>query len=229
MINNSPIGKRIYDTIVVGLGGAGSASLYQLSKTGRKVLGIDRFKSPHHNGSSHGDTRIIRQAYFEGEYYVPFVKRAYTLWDELEKETNTQLFMNTGCLNIGTKEDRLVERCKASSDRHNVSYKIMNSKELNENYPFFNTFEDKYSALLEKSGGLLYPEKCVDTFINQARKNKADVAFDTIVENIKYDKQDKLYTLQCGGETYTTKSVVLSCGSWIIEMLKSFNITFHFL
>src|SRR2546427_763596 len=88
------------DTIVVGLGAMGSAAVYQLAKRGNKVLGLDRFSPPHANGSSHGESRIIRQAIGEGEEYVPLVLRSYELWREIEKATGRELLKITGGLNL---------------------------------------------------------------------------------------------------------------------------------
>ena len=66
-----------YDVVVCGLGVMGSAALYHLARRGQRVLGIDRYPPGHDRGSSHGDTRIIRLAYFEHPSYVPLVRRAY--------------------------------------------------------------------------------------------------------------------------------------------------------
>src|SRR5436190_19050932 len=89
-----------FDTIVCGLGAMGSAAVYQLAKRGNKVLGIDRFSPPHANGSSHGESRIIRQAIGEGEDYVPLVLRTYELWREVEKATARKLWTITGGLSL---------------------------------------------------------------------------------------------------------------------------------
>ena len=62
-----------YDVIIAGLGAMGSAAAYHLAKAGERVWGIDRFHPPHDRGSSHGRTRIIREAYFEHPAYVPVV------------------------------------------------------------------------------------------------------------------------------------------------------------
>ena len=75
-----------YDVIVVGLGGMGSATVYQLAKRGKKVLGIEQFQISHELGSSHGLSRIIRLAYHEGPQYVGFGQRAYELWRTLETD-----------------------------------------------------------------------------------------------------------------------------------------------
>ena len=90
-----------YGLIVVGLGAMGSAALYQACKRGVKALGIDRFTPPHTMGSSHGDTRITRNAIGEGEVYMPFVKRSNEIWRDLEAATGSALFHQSGGLIIG--------------------------------------------------------------------------------------------------------------------------------
>ena len=56
-----------------------------------QVLGIEQYSVAHHLGSSHGISRIIRLAYHEDPAYVPLLKRAYELWQELEHETKQVL------------------------------------------------------------------------------------------------------------------------------------------
>src|ERR1700730_8641409 len=93
-----------YDVIVAGLGAMGAAALYQLATMGVKALGIDRFHPPHHFGSSHGESRITRQAIGEGAEYVSFVLRSNEIWRQLEAETGEQLFLKTGIALIVPKE-----------------------------------------------------------------------------------------------------------------------------
>src|SRR5690348_9687921 len=90
-----------YDVIIAGLGAMGSAAAYHLAAGGTRVLGLDRFQPPHEYGSSHGRTRIIREAYFEHPSYVPLVQRAYQLWVDLEKQSQQRLFLKTGGVMVG--------------------------------------------------------------------------------------------------------------------------------
>src|SRR5213083_3799545 len=98
-----------YDVILVGLGAMGSAAAFHLARRGARVLGLDRFTPPHDRGSSHGQTRIIREAYFEHPVYVPMVQRAFELWRELERISGTPLLSPTGGLMIGAPDSVLVE------------------------------------------------------------------------------------------------------------------------
>src|SRR5271165_839428 len=86
------------DILVVGLGAVGSAALYQAAKLGARVIGIDRFHPPHDLGSSHGETRITRQAIGEGSDYVPLVLRSNRIWEELEAATGRNLLTRNGAL-----------------------------------------------------------------------------------------------------------------------------------
>src|ERR1700727_55979 len=86
------------DILVVGLGAVGSAALYQSARLGARGIGVDRFAPPHDQGSSHGDTRITRQAIGEGREFVPLVLRSDEIWEEIEAETSRSLMVRNGCL-----------------------------------------------------------------------------------------------------------------------------------
>src|SRR4051794_26305516 len=87
-----------YDVVVAGLGAMGSATAYQLARSGAQVLGIDRYQPPHALGSTHGDTRITRVAVGEGLAYVPLVRRSHELWREIEQEAGVALLSSCGGL-----------------------------------------------------------------------------------------------------------------------------------
>ena len=79
----------------------GSAALYQLACRGVRAIGIDQFEPPHDRGSSHGESRITRQAIGEGDAYVPLALRSHEIWRELEAETGRSLFAAVGGLILG--------------------------------------------------------------------------------------------------------------------------------
>src|SRR3954470_15741436 len=95
------------DVLIAGLGAMGSSAAFHCARRGWKVIGLDRYSPPHSFGSSHGQTRIIREAYFEHPAYVPLVQGAYFLWDELEKLSGERLFQKTGGLMIGPETGSL--------------------------------------------------------------------------------------------------------------------------
>src|SRR5687768_6942084 len=119
------------DVIVAGLGGMGSAAAAHLAARGAKVLGIDRFTPSHDRGSSHGRSRIIRQAYFESPAYVPLLLRAYELWRELERDTSASVLTITGGLMIGTPDSDVFSGSLASARMHGLEHEVLDAAEIN--------------------------------------------------------------------------------------------------
>src|SRR3954462_7073684 len=107
-----------YDAIVLGLGGMGSAALFELARRGRRGLGLEQVPLVHSRGSSHGHTRIIRTAYYEHPNYVPLLRRAWERWYELEQLTGRHLLTQCPCLNIGPHQSDLVNGVRASAREH---------------------------------------------------------------------------------------------------------------
>src|ERR1051326_1552070 len=123
-----------WDVIVVGLGAMGSSALYQLSRRGLRVLGIEAFAPGHRLGSSHGESRVIRLAYHEHPSYVPLLHRAYALWSELEAESGQDLLTITGGLMIGPPESELVSGALHSARLHGLEHADRKSTRLNSSH-----------------------------------------------------------------------------------------------
>ena len=149
-----------YDAIVLGVGGVGSAALYQLAKRGLRVLGIDRFGIAHDQGSSHGETRVIRQAYFEHPNYVPLLKHAYRLWDQLEKEAEAELFHRVGLMLCGPGDGEAIPGAKLSAKRYGVGLESLSLEEARKRFRGFQ-FPDDCEVIFEPNAGYLEVEKCV--------------------------------------------------------------------
>src|SRR3989442_13040595 len=116
---------QVSDVIVVGLGAMGSAAAFHLARRGQRVLGLDRFTPPHDRGSSHGESRIIREAYFEHPLYVPLVQRAYDLWAELERLGGQPLLRQTGGLMIGPEQGVIVPGALRSAREHRLDCELL--------------------------------------------------------------------------------------------------------
>src|SRR5258705_7225271 len=124
----------VYDVFVIGLGRWGSAATYHLPENGTRVWGFARSKPPHSLGSSHGQTRIIREAYFEDPAYVPLVQRAYQLWSDLEQRTGQRLFRQTGGLMIGPKDGVVFTGAKRSAEQHCLPHEVLSSAQVRERF-----------------------------------------------------------------------------------------------
>lgn len=180
-----------FDVAVVGLGAMGSSALYHLAKRGVKAVGFDRHHPPHDLGSSHGRTRVIRQAYYEHPDYVPLVLRAYELWRELEAEARARLLVTTGAYMIG---GAVFEGALASAKRHGLRYRIV------ERVPGLNVRE---RALFEEEAGVLFVEECVTAHLDRARALGAEIRTGARV----------------APESLPAKRVIVTAGPWTREFV----------
>src|ERR1051325_3629347 len=166
-----------FDVIIVGLGAMGSAAACHLSRRGSRVLGLDRYAPPHALGSSHGQTRIIREAYHEHPAYVPLVQRAYELWSELERQTGRALYLKTGGLMIGKPDGAVVAGAKRSAKEHSLAHEVFSAAEVRTRFPALRP-TDEMVAVWEPRAGILFPEICVEAHLTMARKRGAEVRSD---------------------------------------------------
>jgi sarcosine oxidase len=205
-----------YDIIVIGLGAHGSSALYHLAKAGRKVLGIDRDMPPHEHGSSHGQSRIIRQAYHENPVYVPFVKAAYALWEELEHETGSTLLTETGGLLLGRADTVVVAGARLSADQHGLAYDYLDPGEVRQRFPAFCPTSDTV-AVWEKKAGILYPEECIRTQLKAAVANGVSLHCNETVFGIK--PQGEAVEVVTSKGRYRAGKVIVSAGAWVGALL----------
>ena len=145
----------------------GSAAAHHLSKRGCRVLAFDQYSPPHDLGSSHGLTRIYRQAYFEDSRYVPLLLRAFDLWRELEAESGQDLLHLTGSLVIGSPSGELVQRSAESAQAFHLPHEMLSTAELQRRYPVFHLESDTI-ALLEQNAGYLEAESSVRAQLDRA-------------------------------------------------------------
>ena len=151
------------DVIVVGTGAVGSAAMYYLAKNGVDVIGLDRFPVAHDKGSSHGQTRIIRLAYFEHPNYVPLLKRSFELWEELEKVSGIELYTESGLIQVGPPDGEIVAGVRESAAMHNLTVEDVTQSDLKDFYPGF-SIPHGMEAVFENRAGFLKVEKCIETF-----------------------------------------------------------------
>ncbi len=140
------------EVIVIGLGGVGSAAAYHLARSGCRVLGLEQFTPAHALGSSHGATRIIRQAYFEHPSYVPLLRRAYQLWDELQLAAEERLFLRTGLVEMGPTDGVVIPGVLRSAREHGLDIETLSADEVSRRFPGLVCGPDA-TAVIETNAG----------------------------------------------------------------------------
>jgi sarcosine oxidase len=203
--------QRSYDAIVIGLGAMGSATLYHLARNGFRALGLEQFGQGHALGSSHGDSRIIRETYFEHPLYVPLVQRAHVLWRQLEKTSGTSLMKITGGLMIGPPDGMVVAGTLRSVREHGLPHELLTPREVTARFPAFRLKEDVV-AVLDPRAGYLDPEACTRAHVTAAVASGAQAHFEERVTDWSADG-DGIRVVTSSGN-YVAGRLVLCAGSW---------------
>lgn len=212
-----------YDAIVVGLGGMGSATAYQLALRGRRVLGLERHTPAHSLGSSHGQSRIIRQAYFEDPAYVPLLLRAYELWRQIEQETGRDLLTVTGGLMMGPSDSRVVAGALRSAQEWNLPHELLDAAAIRRRFPAFHPGPDVI-ALYEALAGFVRPEDSVAAHLRRAAQLGADLHFAEAVTAWEASSGGEGVRVTTGRGTYEAARLVISPGPWAPDILRDLNL-----
>ena len=194
----------------------GSAAAYHLARRGLSVVAIEQFTPGHDRGSSHGLSRIIRLAYFEHPSYVPLLRRAFSLWRELEAESGDRLLHVTGGLDIGRPDSRVFDGSRESCAVHDLPHEILTAAQVNARFPGYRLPDDAM-AVFQPDGGFLEPEKCITTHVRLAEKHGARVLADRAVTSWQADGGTVVVRL--GQEEIRARQVVLSAGAWMPRLV----------
>ncbi|CAN5887017.1 N-methyl-L-tryptophan oxidase [soil metagenome] len=205
-----------YDVIVLGVGGMGSATVYELAKRGKRVLGLERFDVPHELGSSHGTTRIIRLAYYEDGAYVPLLRRAYELWRELEQVTDERVLHVTGSIDAGPEDDWVFKGSHQSCVEHGIPHKVLSAADLHKRFPGYKLPAGHF-ALLQEEGGFLTPERCIVNFVGAAQALGAEVrARERVLE---WCEPPHGVTVRTERDVFEAAELVITAGAWAAQQV----------
>ena len=209
-----------YHTIVVGVGGMGSAVCYELAKRGRRVLGIERYDIPNEMGSSHGHTRIIRLAYYEHPSYVLLIKRAYELWEEIERRLGQRILIKTGSIDAGPSDSWVFKGSLKSVVEHGLSHQVMTGKEINQRFPGYNLPHD-LMGVFQPDGGFLLPEKVIVAYVEAAHEMGAEIhGREEVLQWEPFGDGVRVITDR---DEYHADSLVIAGGAWNSRLLPFLN------
>jgi sarcosine oxidase len=205
-----------YDAIVLGLGGMGSAAAAALARRGRRVLALERYGAGHDRGSSHGASRVIRQAYFEHPSYVPLLLEAYELWRRLERDAGVGLLTETGGLMVGRSDSAVVAGSLASARAWGLEHELLDAGDLGRRFPTFSPAEDVV-AVLEPHAGFVRPEATVRAHLALAAARGADLRLDT--EAVTWEAGNGHVRIRTAEGTFEADRLVLAAGAWAPALL----------
>jgi sarcosine oxidase len=210
-----PLTRR-YHTIVVGVGGMGSATCYELARRGKRVLGLEQYDIPHDQGSSHGHTRIIRLAYYEHPSYVLLLHRSYQLWREIQERVGEQLLYITGSIDAGPADSWVFKGSLQSALEHNLAHEIMTGRDLSRRFPGYQ-LPHETMALYQPEGGFLAPERCIVAYANAAMSLGAEIhGREQVLEWQPLGEGVRVTTTR---DIYEADRLVVTAGAWNATMI----------
>jgi sarcosine oxidase len=212
------------DLLVVGLGAVGSAALYQAARLKARVIGIDRFAPPHDQGSSHGDTRITRQAIGEGREFVPLALRSNQIWEELEAATSRELMTRCGCLVLASPNTpgqhhgsrSFLQDTIDAAREFRIPHEVLSSAEMRQRYPQIRLQGDEL-AYFEPGAGFLRPEACIGAQLELARQAGAQIFTNETVLDI--DASGDTVEVRTDRGAYSAAHVIIAAGAWIPKLV----------
>lgn len=210
-----------HDVIVIGAGGAGSATLFHLARQGVRVLGLDRFGPVHDRGSSHGQTRLIRQAYFEHPDYVPLLLRAYQLWRELEQLAGSRLLYQSGLLEVGPPNGIVLPGVIESAAQHGLAIDRLRADEVQQRFPGF-VVPPPCQAVFETTAGILMVEACVNAHLEQAKRFGAELRFHEPV--VQWQVCNDSVTVRSVAGSYSAARLVICGGAWSTQLMQAIGL-----
>lgn len=218
-----------FDVIVLGLGGMGSAAASHLARRGARVLGLEQHALGHDRGASHGESRLIRRAYFESPRYVPLLERAYELWDELAARTGMALLHRTGlalCAERASGEGGgeggrsaggPFGRALATARAAGIPVEELSAAEAVARWPALN-LPLHFSCLYEPGAGFLEVERCVLAHAEDARRHGAVLRQEEAVRSWRSDGTTVWVETDKG--SYQARQLVIAAGPWSSLLLE---------
>ena len=214
---------RSFDVIVIGTGGMGTAAACHLAGRGVRVLGLDRFPTVHDRGSSHGQTRLIRLAYYEHPDYVPLLRRAYRLWKDLERAAARPLLVESGLLMAGPAAGPVVAGALESARIHSLPVERLTAGEARARWPSL-LVPDAWDAVFEEQAGYLFVEECVRAHAEAAVRAGAELRTGVAIRGWRIEEGHVVVETDAG--SFAADRLVLCPGPWAGDLLQMPHLRF---
>ncbi len=196
----------IYDVIVVGHGGAGSATTWWLARSGFRVVAIDRFEAHHTRGSSHGSERIFRLAYGDPAY-VALAQESLPMWNDLDATIGGALVRTVGGVDMGFAAE--LEQIALGCDARGVPYEWLDPVTTAREFPGLRT---NGRALVQRDAGCVDAHVALDAFERSETANGAVVRrSETVTAIVERDGRVEVTTDR---DVYSADTVVVTTGAW---------------
>jgi len=218
--------QRHFDVIVLGGGTMGTAAAWALGKRGLKTLLLEQFHHVHDQGSHGGETRVIRHAYAESPEYVPLVRRADQLWQELQALVGEQVLVRCGGLELAAPGFAHARAARASADAHGLSYEWLTPEEVVSRWPAFRVPED-WDALYSPDSGFLLTEGALRRMADAARALGATILEQT--QAVGWGAELEHVWVDTPVDRYEADALIVTAGAWATKSIADLDLPIRLL
>src|ERR1043166_2852434 len=151
------------EVVVIGAGGWGSFTAYNLRKRGLKVTLVDAYGPGNARSTSGDETRGVRSSYgdrpgIQGEQWTMLARKSMTMWKEFDAEWGKPLRLNlfhvTGDLIMRSEWDSFMLRTKVWWDKNKIPYQVLNPDDVRKSFPVIG-MDDITAVLYEPDAGVV--------------------------------------------------------------------------
>jgi glycine/D-amino acid oxidase-like deaminating enzyme len=153
--------------LVVGAGVNGAAIARELVRRGFDVTLAEQYSPGTVRSASGGDTRLLRMAHGEAEWYTRLAWRARTLWLDLQEETGERIFEPVGLAWFARRAGGFEEQSVATLERVGVPYAWLAPGAAGKLFPSLET-SDLHGVLHEPAAGVLYARRATQLLVERS-------------------------------------------------------------
>lgn len=195
----------------------GANALWRLAERGVRVVGFEQFAVAHPLGSSHGATRLFREACLEHPGLTPVARLSKTLFRELEQHSGRELLRITGGVMMGAPDSDVIAGTRAAASANGLQLVELSREELAARHPQITGLAEGDVAVLDPGAGVAFPEPTIRAAVDRAAALGAQVLENTRVLAVE-PGEDGVLVRTATGE-WLAERVVLTQGAWLAAEL----------
>src|SRR5581483_5715247 len=154
---------------VVGAGVFGASTARELARRGFEVTLVEQYVPGTVRSASGGDTRLLRLAHGDAEWYCRLAQRARTLWLELQEASRVRIWEPTGLAWFAQREDGFEARSKETFERLGIAHEWLAPEAARGLYPSLG-LEGLYGVLFEPDAGVLHARRATQLLVEDAER-----------------------------------------------------------
>ncbi len=207
-------GAKTWDVAVIGAGVFGAWSAYWLRKAGLRVILLDAYGAANSRASSGGESRIIRAAYGEDDFYSRWALRSLPQWKDLAARCGQKIFHETGVLSFSDGSTDFVAQSGRSLDqlemeRLAIAHERLSAAELAKRFPQIG-LKGNEVGILEPHSGALMARHGVQVLVEELVKQGLDYRVAAAIPPSSKGQLSSIATT--GNETISAGVFVFACG-----------------